>query len=228
MTSPKRAVGTAALALLCVPTPAAPGQAPGTGPSFDCAAATTAVETLTCADEGLAALDRRLQQVYTRGVAWWPEEITADERGIHQAWMASRGACADADVDLRACVAGAYVLRIIDVQIRAGLLGAPTTITCEAGQTVTIGFFLDADRPSGLVTVGDERTVVFLAPPLQDDALTPGAAVVTYEGPRALFLESPAGGTLEWDGGTTLACSGVPPTLVVEPEPTPRRRPSRL
>jgi hypothetical protein len=152
MTSPKRAVGTAALALLCVPTPAAPGQAPGTGPSF------------------------------------------------------------------------------IDVQIRAGLLGAPTTITCEAGQAVTIDSFLDTDQPSGLVTVGAERTVVLLAPPLEDDAIAPGAPVVTYEGPRALFLESPDGGTLAWDGdgGATLACSGVPPTLVVEPEPTPRRRPSRL
>ena len=70
--------------------------------------------------------------------------------------------------------------------------------------------------------------MVLLAPPLEGDAIAPGAPVVTYEGPRALFLESPDGGTLEWDGGTMLACSGVPPTLVVEPESTPRRRPSRL
>ncbi len=63
MTLPTRAIGTAAaLALLCVPTPAAAGQAPAAEPSFDCATAMTAVDALTCGDVGLAAQDSRVQE----------------------------------------------------------------------------------------------------------------------------------------------------------------------
>ncbi|MDZ7703911.1 MAG: YARHG domain-containing protein [Trueperaceae bacterium] len=71
-------------------------QAPERTPSFDCSNATLWAETLICADNDLAALDRRIAAAYqaTLGqLASGPaEELKAEQR----AWIAERNGCEEA------------------------------------------------------------------------------------------------------------------------------------
>ena len=118
------------VALLAAPPGRAADQAKG--PTFDCAKATGAVENLICDDEGLAALDRKLDDVYKAAVAkaknGLPQTLRAEQRG----WVKGRDECWKAKgkenpvflteswkaTSVSECVQGEYRLRISELQVR--------------------------------------------------------------------------------------------------------------
>lgn len=104
-------------AILLFGAMAAPATTMAATPSFDCARATTAVEKLLCADDGLARQDRLLAAVYKRAL----ERLDAGEadrlRGEQRAWAKGRAeACPPNRPDAAQCLVGAYEARIAHVR----------------------------------------------------------------------------------------------------------------
>jgi uncharacterized protein len=147
-----------AAALLVIAASAARAE----GPSFDCAKAGTAAETLVCGDAELAALDRRVAAVYrdaleaTEGMADRAEAkagLKAEQRG----WIKGRDECWKAE-DLRACVEDAYLRREGEL-VATWMLMAPDAIvfwTCQnnpANELVT--YFYPTALPSIRIEYGD-------------------------------------------------------------------------
>ena len=77
-------------------------------PSFECSKASTNVEKMICADEGLAAADRAAAKLY----AAVPKSERKNLFGKESDWLADRDRCAD-----WACVAVAYEYRLVDLFI---------------------------------------------------------------------------------------------------------------
>ena len=124
---PRMRVGLVVLVSLAV----APRLVQAEGPAFDCAKAQGEVEQLVCKDEGLAALDRKLDGVYKAAVAQArarddvPNTLTAEQRG----WVKGRNDCWKAKTGgpefltaswqatrMRECVHGKYKIRISELQ----------------------------------------------------------------------------------------------------------------
>jgi uncharacterized protein len=79
--------------------------------SFDCELARSRVETLVCADSGLAKLDEELAAMYARSL-----KLTNDrkaEKAMQLAWLRIRGACNDSQ-----CIRHTYESRIAELRGR--------------------------------------------------------------------------------------------------------------
>jgi uncharacterized protein len=152
---------------LVVPVAAAGQAAKPASPSFDCAKATGEVQQLVCTDAGLAALDRRLADVYAKALKGWPAEIAAEQRAVQRGWIKGRDDCWKAS-DVRGCVDLEYKTRMVQLQIKSGQLMAPTPVgfACRGGESkpVTASFYKDTDPQSAVLTVGDDQVIAFIAP----------------------------------------------------------------
>ena len=63
------------------------------GPTFDCAKAQGEVEQLVCSDPALAALDRKLDQVYKAAAAKATGKLAARLRAEQRGWVKGRNEC---------------------------------------------------------------------------------------------------------------------------------------
>lgn len=169
------------------------------GPTFDCTDASGEVETLICQDERLAALDRRMAEVYEAAMAALPTEDAATERVMQRGWISGRNECWKED-DVRACTELSYQTRMAQLQIKSGQLIAPIPFgyTCEGGdgRPVTAAFYGQTEPPSVVITVGSDQVIAFRA------AAASGAR---YIAARVEFWEHQGEVTLEWFG-TTRTC----------------------
>jgi len=100
------------------------------GPAFDCTKADGEVEELICQDEGLAALDRKLDEVYKAALAKARDDVPQFLRAEQRGWIKGRNECwkaqgADTPVFLtaswqatsvRECVEGNYKIRTSELQ----------------------------------------------------------------------------------------------------------------
>ena len=115
--------------------PAAAKTTPAAKPSFDCAKARPgSSEALICADPALAALDRQLADVYAaarkKAANEKPPVLQAEQRG----WVKGRDDCWKAQQGGQAaCIRGAYVDRIVELQARYRLVAAdgPAFLACD-------------------------------------------------------------------------------------------------
>ena len=114
---------------------AAPKAAPAAKPSFDCAKAKPgSSEAIICADPALAALDRQLADVYAaarkKATNEKPPVLQAEQRG----WVKGRDECWKAQQGGQAaCMRGAYVDRIAELQARYRLVASdgPVFLACD-------------------------------------------------------------------------------------------------
>jgi len=128
--------------------------------SVDCASATGSVDAVICADAPLAALDRKLVDVY--GAA--AKAATPEQRNRlfaeQQSWLADRTRCTGAK-DKAACMKDLYTLRIADLQATFKLVKSrgPFRFTCGKGPSdfMTAQYF-ETDPPSARF-FHDGRTV---------------------------------------------------------------------
>lgn len=158
-------VAVLAVVGLAVPVAAAGQAAKPTSPSFDCAKATGQVEQLVCKDAGLAALDRKLADAYAKALKGWPANVAKEQRTFQRGWIKGRNDCWK-DSDVRACVENEYKTRLVDVQIKGGLVMAPTPVgyRCKGEDTpVMAAFYKETDPPSAVVTIGNDQVIAFLA-----------------------------------------------------------------
>jgi uncharacterized protein len=155
---------------------AAEGQAQAKGPAFDCSKAGGEVEKLICSDEGLSALDRKLDGVYKAALAKARDDVPAFLRTEQRGWIKGRNECWKAKgagnpvylteswvaTDVRGCVEGQYRMRIAELQVQLRLVPpkGPVFFTCNnktADQFVAT--FFETDPPAASVERGD-RTVI--------------------------------------------------------------------
>ena len=183
------------------PVAAAGQAAKASTPSFDCAKATGQVEQLVCKDAGLAALDRKLADAYAKALKGWPANVAQEQRTFQRGWIKGRNDCWK-DSDVRACVENEYKTRLVDVQIKGGLVMAPTPVgyRCKGEDTpVMAAFYKDTDPPSAVLTVGNDQVIAFLAR---------SGSGARYTAANVEFWEHQGVATLEWFG-KKLACAPV-------------------
>jgi len=177
-------------------------RASAAAPTFDCAKASGQVEELICADEALAALDRKITENYAKAMQAWPADEKAKQRALQRGWVKGRNDCWKAG-DVRTCVEESYRTRIVELQIQSGQLVVPTpvTYTCDgkAGLPFTAVFYQESDPPSAVLTYGDDQTIVFI------DRSGSGAR---YTAANVEFWEHHGEASVDWYG-TKLTCQVV-------------------
>lgn len=159
-------------------------------PSFDCRRAEGRIQTQVCADPALAALDRRLAQVFAQALPKArnerPPRLQAEQRG----WVKGRDDCWKAD-DPRACAEEAYVRRIAELQVRYRLLPGrgPQRLTCDGDPRNELQVTrFDTTPPTLEAERGDQVSLMFLQP---------GAGMV-YVGRNERYEESAGEMRVQW------------------------------
>jgi uncharacterized protein len=143
------------------------GAAMAKGPSFDCSKVEAgSIEAMICKDEGLAAMDRKLAEVYAaashKAVNEHPPVLKAEQRG----WIKGRNECWKDD-DKRRCVENQYVLRIAELQAKYRLVPAsePVLYACDGDpRHEVIATFFQTDPPTLIAERGDRVSLMYLQP----------------------------------------------------------------
>lgn len=146
------------------------------GPAFDCTKASGAIEKLICGDEGLSALDRKLDGVYKAALAKARDDMPTVLRAEQRGWVKGRDECwkakgEDNPVFLteswkatteRACVEGQYQIRIAEIQVQYQLAPSkkPVFFACNNDpRNEVVATFFETDPPAARFERGD-RTVI--------------------------------------------------------------------
>jgi uncharacterized protein len=192
-----------------------PASAQSTSPSFDCSKASGEIEKLVCTDAGLAALDRKMAEVFGKAVKEWSAEELGKQRALQRGWIKGRNDCWKAD-DKRACVDNSYRTRIVEIQIQSGQLVAPPPVDyrCkgEEGKPFTVTFYRETDPPSAFITFGNEQVIAFLAPT---------ASGARYAAPNVEFWEHHGEAAVDWFG-SKLQCTAAADAPVAAAPAGPR------
>lgn len=151
------------------------------GPAFDCAKADGDVETLICQDEGLAALDRTLDEVYKAALAKARNEVPPVLKTEQRGWIKGRNECWKAQgadnpafltaswraTSVRDCVEGQYRIRISELQARYQLVPGkgPVFYACDNNPAnEVVATFFETDPPTARLERGDRAATTWLVP----------------------------------------------------------------
>src|SRR5262245_60095276 len=137
------------------------------GPSFDIIKVEAgSSEWMICKYEGLAAMDRKLAEVYAaashKAVNGHPPVLKAEQRG----WIKGRNECWK-DNDKRRCVENQYIQRIAALQAKYRLVPAsePVFYTCDGDPSnEVIATFFQTDLPTLIAERGDQVSLMYLQP----------------------------------------------------------------
>ena len=171
----RMAVGIVAAGVLAV----APAVVLAEGPAFDCAKADGEVETLICQDEGLATLDRKLDEVYKAALGKARDDVPQVLRTEQRGWIKGRNECWKAQgednpafltaswqaTSVRECVEGQYQLRISELQAQLQLVPAkgPVFFACENNPAnEVVATFFETDPPTARLERGDRTVMAWL------------------------------------------------------------------
>jgi uncharacterized protein len=152
--------------LLLLAAGAAPAQA--ASPSFDCAKASSQVETLVCADAELAQLDREVARLYALAIHGKNAARHGDLKPSQIGWLNGRNDCWKAD-DARACVFDNYALRIAELRTAYadartedanGIAVGPLALRCAGLDALIAATFVNSDPGAVVVTWGDRSLVL--------------------------------------------------------------------
>jgi uncharacterized protein len=162
------------VALVSAPSSA---RAQAKGPAFDCSKAQGEVEQLICKDEGLAALDRKLDEVYKAALAKARDDVPQFLRTEQRGWIKGRNECWKAKdgtyltaswqaKDVRECVEGNYRIRISELQALMRLVPpkGPVFYACNDNFGEVIATFFETDPPTARLERGDKTVTAWLIP----------------------------------------------------------------
>ena len=158
-------------------------------PTFDCAKAQGEVETLICKDASLAALDRRLAEVYKAAAAKARGKLANQLRSEQRGWVKGRNECWKAKEKtwitatwtvetVPDCVAAQYRLRTAELQSVWRLMPAKTvSYACQnnSANEVVANFF--ATDPATIRLERGDRTVTLWQVGAADKGLYEGQNV---------------------------------------------------
>lgn len=193
-TTNRHAIWTALAVVLTLVVSRSTLRAQTASPSFDCSQASGTVEDLICDDEGLAALDRRMTEVFATALESWPADEVPTLKALQRGWITGRNDCWKED-DVRGCVESSYRTRIVELQIQSGQLEAPTPVVylCAGheGTPFFATFYGETDPPSAVLTFGDDQVIVFIAP---------SGSGARYTAANVEFWEHHGQATVDWFG----------------------------
>lgn len=143
-------------------------------PNFQCAKAATATENLICTDPALAALDQKLEDVYTNAahaaasLGVYAEPSTRHLSKMQDSWRAGRDACWQFVEHKEYCLRISYERRISYLQAKWQLIPPRSDLAyyqCKQApkKELSVTFF-DAVLPAARIVFGD-TTDVFVAAP---------------------------------------------------------------
>jgi uncharacterized protein len=174
------------------------------GPAFDCSKAQGEVEQLICRDEGLAALDRKLDEVYKAALAKARDDVPRLLRTEQRGWIAGRNECWKARdgtyltaswkaKDVRECVEGSYRIRISELQALMRLVPpkGPVFYACNDAFGEVIATFFETDPPTARLERGDRTVTAWLVP---------AASGSKYEGQNVELWNRGDEATVTWLG----------------------------
>ncbi|ABG30991.1 DUF1311 domain-containing protein [Roseobacter denitrificans] len=203
-TSPHRLI-----AGMCFTLAATGVNAETTGPSFDCAKASSQAEDLICADAALATLDRRLALRFGAALeaAGNIEDDTENARttlrAMQRGWIKGRDECWKAQ-DVRGCVERDYLTREGQL-VAAWMLETPlatVTYTCEDNPANEVtAYFFDTELPSIRVEYGDSVAVGSLEP-----AASGSRYAIEFGG---IFWTKGDSAVFEWRAGDPMSCTAI-------------------
>jgi uncharacterized protein len=165
------------------------------GPSFDCAKVEAAsIEEMVCKDQGLAALDRKLAEVFAaaskKAVNEHPPLLKAEQRG----WIKGRNDCWKSK-ERRKCVEDNYRSRIAELQARYRLVPGigPFTWTCDGDpkNEVVVTFF-KTDPATLIAERGDQVSLMFVQP---------SGSGTRYQGRNESYWEHQGEAVITWGYG---------------------------
>jgi uncharacterized protein len=154
---------------------ALPVAAVAVGPTFNCAKAQGEVEKLICSDASLAALDRRLDEVYRAASAKAKGKLATQLRAEQRGWVKGRNDCWKANGQeswitatwsvntVKGCVDAQYRLRISELQAVWRLL-PPRTVAyaCQNNPAnEVVANFFDTDPATIWLERGDRTKTVW-------------------------------------------------------------------
>ncbi len=164
---------TRAAAILCFALLTGPAMAvASSGPAFDCSKAEHEIELMICEDAQLAAMDRKIADVYQQAIAMMEkvdvggEEAIRELKATQRGWIGGRNECWKAD-DKRQCTADSYGQRTAYLQARYFLVegGDPVEYTCENNPAnVIVATFIPTEPPSVRLEHGDRQEIGILSP----------------------------------------------------------------
>lgn len=162
---PKQDMGFAILAMLCSGPFA--GNASAIEPSFDCREVRAgSIEELICQEDALAALDRKLQEVYASATRKADNEHPPVLKSEQRGWLKGRDDCWKS-ADRRQCVTESYRLRIAELQARYRLIPETATVSYVCNDepaNEVIATFFPTEPPSLIAERGDSVSMMTLQP----------------------------------------------------------------
>ncbi|MGK7909799.1 MAG: MliC family protein [Synechococcus sp.] len=162
-------------------------------PSYDCNRASVPVEHLICGDEGLAALDRKLADVYASALARSRQVPEGSVENQQLSWLRERNDC-DRSKNARACVETSYRLRIAELQAAWNLVtsNASTTFSCNgnAADKIVALYYPTTPAVAGLER-GNSSVMTFLSP---------SASGARYSGDGVEFWTQGNEALVNWQG----------------------------
>jgi uncharacterized protein len=188
------AVAVEPVAPAAVPPPTGPVT-----PSFDCAKAESEAEKLVCSNYGLAALDKRLAEIYAAELAkpGASKDLAATQRG----WVKGRDECWKAD-DKTLCGEEEYRTRIAYLQINSPGAMAATAVAFKCNDNskpFTMAYYNDYDDKPAVITLGNDQAIIFPQP--VGSGIQYGRTGITYR-------EHQGKATVDFYG-TTLECTPI-------------------
>jgi uncharacterized protein len=188
-----RVASLAVLVAACGALLIVPAASAAVAGSVDCANAAGSVDAVICGDAGLAALDRKLVDVYSAAA----RTAAPDQRNRlfaeQEGWLADRARCSGAQ-DKVACMKDLYSLRIADLQATFKLVKSrgPFRFACGSGPNdfMTAQYF-ETDPPSARF-FHDGRTVTVFA--------ARSGSGARYRNPNVDYWEHQGEAALVWYG----------------------------
>jgi len=177
------------------------------GPAFDCAKADGEVEKAICQDQGLAALDRKLDEVYRAAQAKARDDMPRLLRTEQRGWVKGRDECWKAGSGdpvfltaswqakgLRECVEANYRIRISELQAQWRLVPerGPAFFACNGNPSnEVVATFFETVPPTARLERGDRTVTAWLVPT---------GSGSKYEGQNVEFWTKGRELTLTWLG----------------------------
>jgi uncharacterized protein len=178
----------------------------GTAPSFDCSSTRHEIQDLVCEDQELSALDRKLADLFERGLTTLEAMPNSAPQVRHfkayeLRWSRKRNECAESR-DPRACTLESYQRRISELQARFLMAKSrpPVTYECRNNpKNELVATFLETEPASVRLTHGDAVTVAVEAR---------SGSGARYLGERGVtFWIKGDDATVTWPKGTQFTCT---------------------
>lgn len=187
------------------PTAVQPTASATSGPTFDCSKVQPqSIEAMICGDAELAALDRKLSEVYAAASAKAKNEHPPVLRTEQRGWINGRNACRKSS-DQRDCVRTEYVRRVAELQARYRLVPGrgPFAFACDGNPANLVVVTYFQTEPAAMIAErGDSVSLMFVQR---------SASGAKYQGRNETFWEHQGMATITWgDGAPEMRCTLKP------------------